>query len=161
MFPNIPSHNWSIPWQGFLASEGPKTKAYPYLKTIIPFTTFSWKSFDTIGYQCTIMVIFLNALPGYCYLFPFLLLLFLILTVSFNHPKLGISTILSCTKHIITIMLKINWNKLKSYLISGLPIIYTCHPIYFLSQQVKLALWSNHHVWTYHIRLAQPTTIIN
>jgi len=40
----------SIPWQGFLTSKNTKTKAYPYLKTIIPVIAGSWKSMDTIGY---------------------------------------------------------------------------------------------------------------
>ena len=49
-FPSIPCPGWSIHWQRFLASEGPKTKAYPYLKTIILAIACSWKSMDTIGY---------------------------------------------------------------------------------------------------------------
>jgi len=41
--PRHPLLECSIPWQGFLALEGPKTKAYPSLKTIIPVITSSWK----------------------------------------------------------------------------------------------------------------------
>lgn len=50
----------SIPWQGFLASEGQTTKAYTCLKTIILFITCSWKSMDIIGYQCPTMALLLK-----------------------------------------------------------------------------------------------------
>ena len=59
--------------------------SYPYLKTIISIIVCSWKSMDTIGYQCPTMALLLKALPIYCYLFQFLLLLLLMLVVSFNH----------------------------------------------------------------------------
>jgi len=64
----VPRHSLperSIPWKYFLASEDLKTKAYPYLKTIILIIACSWKSMDTIGYQCPTMALLLNALPSY------------------------------------------------------------------------------------------------
>jgi len=76
-----------IPWQGFLASKSSKTKAYPYLKNIIPVIVCSWKPMDTIEYECPTMTLLLNALPTHCYPFQFLLLLLLILVIGFNHPN--------------------------------------------------------------------------
>lgn len=130
-----PHSDQSIPWQGFLTSEDTKTKAYPCLKTIILVIACSWKSMDTIRYECPIMTLFLNALLTYRCTLQFLLLL-QILAINFNH--LTGCFMHSCTKHINSIRFKINWNNFKSYLIGSSSIRYTCNFIRFLSQ-VKLA----------------------
>jgi len=54
-FLDIPYLGRSIPWKGFLTSEGQTTKEYTYLKTIIPVIACSWQSMDTIGYRCPTM----------------------------------------------------------------------------------------------------------
>lgn len=100
-----PHSDQSIPWQGFLTSEDTKTKAYPCLKTIILVIACSWKSMDTIRYECPIMTLFLNALLTYRCTLQFLLLL-QILAINFNH--LTGCFMHSCTKHINSIRFKIN-----------------------------------------------------
>lgn len=64
MFRGHPHPRKSIPWQSFLALEGPKSKAYPFLKNIITDITCSWKSMDTIRYQCPTIALHLNSLPS-------------------------------------------------------------------------------------------------
>ena len=134
-----------LPWQGFLASEGPKTKAYPYLKTIIPAITCSWQSMDTIGYQCPIMALLLKWFTNILLHVPILFTATNSLAANSNHRNWAFS-MLSCTKHIVSIRSKRNWNKFKSHLIGSFLIRCTCNSVYFLSQQVKIVVWSNHHV---------------
>lgn len=59
-FPRHPHPRQSIHWQGFLASKDSNTKAYSYLKTTIMVLACSWKSMETIRYQCPIMVVLLK-----------------------------------------------------------------------------------------------------
>ena len=54
----------SIPWQGFLASEDQATKAYTYLETIMSAIACSWKSMETIGYQCPITALLLKCITS-------------------------------------------------------------------------------------------------
>ena len=83
-FLGIPYPGRSIPWKCFLASKGPKTKAYPCLKTIILGIACSWKSMDTIGYQCPTTTLLLKCFTSIMLIVPITLLLLLILAVSFN-----------------------------------------------------------------------------
>ena len=105
------------------------------------------------------MALLLNTLPANFYMFQFLLLLFLMLVISFDHPTENF--MLSCTKHIISIRFKINWNNFKSYLIGSSSIKYICNSIRFLSQQVKLSSLTKSSCITYHIKFTRNTTIID
>lgn len=75
-----------LSWKGFFASKGPKPKAYPFLKTIIPIIECSWKSLDTIGYQCPTMALLLKCFTNILLFVQFLSLSLLILVFNFKHP---------------------------------------------------------------------------
>lgn len=106
-FPDIHFPRRSNPWKCFLTSKGPKLMEYPYLKIIIPIIACSWKSMDTIGYQCPTTTLFLNSFTNILLHVPIIFsadattnFLELVPTTQTRHFHA------SCTKHIIAIRIK-------------------------------------------------------
>lgn len=154
------SHTFQVPWaspfllhspsgdpplERFHFIQSPKADAYSWLKAIILVIACSWKSLDTIGYECLTMALVLKFVTNMLPLVP------IPFTDTGNYcsqfqTSQTRNCILSYTKHVISIRFTINWNNLKSYLNGRSWKRYTSKYFYFFSQEFKLFAWRNHHV---------------